>query len=213
MISPVTSLVAAAASPAMPRPSRRGRLLHVRPHRRAVGQRHALPRAQQDERQHERDDDDDYPPIFADQVHSSLTMSIERCSGAEARPDRRASRPKRKPSSAAAAPSDDQRHAAAVRRPRTLPIHPVSRSMSRTSSRCWKSSAGPDRSTRRVSGSWCKCPLTCGISVEDEGRAGAPLDVPGQNGRRRRAGRATRPRGELLRPPRWRARGCAWRTA
>ena len=50
-ISPVTSLVAAAASPARPRPSAGFELRHVRPDRRAVGQLHALPRPKQEERQ------------------------------------------------------------------------------------------------------------------------------------------------------------------
>src|SRR4051794_14941337 len=70
---------------------------HVGTHGRAVGQGHPLLRPKQDQRQHQRHDDDDEPPIIADQIHAVLTNSIARCNDGEARPDRRAASRKDSP--------------------------------------------------------------------------------------------------------------------
>ena len=97
-------------------------VLHVRPHRRAIGQGDALLRPKQDERQGQRHHDDDQPPIFADQVHPvSLTNSIVRCSDGEARANRRRASPKESPGSRRPRP---RRSAGFHSRPTSLRFRP-----------------------------------------------------------------------------------------
>ena len=190
MISPPTSLVAAAASPAIPRPSRGRRLLHVRPHRRAVRQRHPLVGAAGCSASTQRHHDDDYPPIFADQVHSLSPVPL--CVVAAPKLDQIGDEQAQKEAQHRDRRAfDDQRHAAAVRATRRVATRRAPRRISRTSSLRWKSSAGPESNTRRVSGPWCRCAADLRAFRNRRTSCGRPARPRRRIGRRRRAARAT----------------------